>query len=643
MLPLFSPNQFYNKWGTALLGLCLSLNTFSQTAPLTPTPSVEYPGILDSLEKLIQIDNTKLNKKNELLIKANKTLQNTNGLSSIDLDPDFLNSVILHSSPAYVKLASGNRCLFFHALINDLLRGPEGKIKNILITFQNKNQQYDSALMTKKDFINSVVSTECPESSSLIDQFQIKNLDKTISSANFDHPTSQEQCHSNFGEWLTNSKTAYFCKLHEFMKEAIAGQGEPSDLPQRMAITKILEKKLSPPQKDYLETLCDSLDHEENFCQDFLNVSFWSKIAIGAENKIFAEDICSQVMGTKTLTQDQLKQCLAKMRKENDLCLYPSGRSQGLTPMPQCDNLATALNYSSLRSDYRDCPVSSDQQIITNMGRILLNISKESVQPVSGACSTISTGVTFEFNKRFNNDEGWKLEACYEDALAEKEVCQKIFYGSYGDQSASITHTVADILRKTRGADQTLKCKMVDSEDYNPILLEFKSGCYIIYDRSKCFISQCKTKIIYNDRTIDHIKIKNRVAIDYFPTSIANERFSQHYLLTRDYRQNGRSLNSLIGINSFFKKSKKGIIHGVGCAEDLLPSFFKNQAFNQCSPLPFIIDGMIRENDKTVFVTRTALDSLQAPRLINWSLVFSAVKSYQRIHPLRLWTLYGLD
>ncbi len=643
MLPLFSPNQFYKKYGMALLGLCLSFSSFSQTTPLTPPPSVEYPGILESLEKLIQIDNTKIIKKTDLLIKANKVLQNATGISSIELDPDFLNSIILHSSPAYVKLASGSRCLFFHALINDLLKGHEGKIKNIIITYQNKNQQYESGILLKKDFMNNVVASECPESAALIDQFQIKNLDKTIASANFEQPTGKEQCHIAFGDWLTNSKTPYFCKLHEFIKEVKTGLGDPSDLAQRTAISKILEKKLSPPQQDYLETLCESLDHEENFCQDFLNVSFWTKVAIGSENKIYAEDICSQVMGTNNLTPDQLKQCLSKMRKENDLCLYPAGRSQGLTPMPQCDTLATALNYSSMRSDYRDCPVSSDQQIITNMGRILLNISKEPLAPVTGPCSAISTGVTFEFNKRFNNDEGWKLEACYDDAIAEKEVCQKIFYGSYGNQPESLTNVVADILKKTRGADQSVKCKMVDSEDYNSILLEFKSGCYIVFDRSKCFVSQCKTKIIYNDRIINHIKLKNRVAIDYFPSSISNERFSQHYLLTRDYRQNGRSLNSLIGINGFFKKSKKGIIHGVGCAEDLLPSFFKTQAFNQCSPLPFIIDGMIRENDKTIFVTRTALDSLQAPRLINWSLVFSAVKSYQRIHPLRLWTLYGLD
>jgi hypothetical protein len=124
---------------------------------------------------------------------------------------------------------------------------------------------------------------------------------------------------------------------------------------------------------------------------------------------------------------------------------------------------------------------------------------------------------------------------------------------------------------------------------------------------------------------------------------VNDERFSQNYILTRDYKQNGRSLNNISGILAFFKKKRDGIIHGVGCAEEILPSFFKVKAMNQCTPLPFIIDGMIRENDKTVFVTRTGVDSLQAPRLISWSLIYSAVKSYQNAHPLRLWTLYGLD
>lgn len=643
MLPLFWRNQRYKLPGTALLGLCLSFSSLAQTTPIPTPPSVEYPGMLESLEKLIQIDNTKYAKKNDLLIKSGATLADFSTVSGIELDPDYLNSIILHSDPGYVKLASSSKCMFYDTIINDLLKNADGRLKSVFITYVNKNKERESAVVQKKDFINRVVGQECPQTATLINEFQVKNLDKTIKSTNFDPPSGKDQCHNVYLDWLNNPRAPYFCKLHEYMKEARLNQGDPKDLQQRKAVSKILEGKLNLSQRDYLENLCENLDHEELFCEEFLNVSFWSKVANGFENKIYAEDICTKVMGTSTLSDIQLKQCIARLRKENDLCLYPGGRSQGLQPAPQCDTLGTALNFSSFRSDYRDCPISSDQQAVTNMGRLLLNISKEKIAEYNGPCSAISSGVTFDFNKRFDNDENWKLEACYNDALAEKEVCYKTYFGSYGTAPESYNMVVANILRNTRGADENLKCTMVDSEDYNPLLLQYKSGCYIIFERNKCFISQCKHKVLYNDRAIDYIKLKNRVTLDYFPSNVVDERFSQNYIMTKDYRQNGRPLNNLSSINAFFKKGKKGVIHGVGCAEELLPSFFKTRSFNQCTPLPFIIDGIIRENDKTVFVTRSAVDSLQAPRLMSWSLIYSAVKSYQRIHPLRLWTLYGLD
>ena len=645
MWPLFLQNQRYNYLGTALLGLCLSFSSVAQTTPIPTPPSVDYPGMIESLEKLIQIDNTKFTKKNDLLIKSGNSMGDFGSVSAVELDPDYLNSIILHSDPGYVKLASSGKCMFYDAIINDLLKNAEGKLKTVFITYVNKNKERESAVILKKDFINKVVSAECPATAKLINEFQVKNLDQTIKTTNFDPPTGKDQCHNAYLDWLNNPRAPYFCKLHEFIKEARLSQGDPKDLQQRKAISNILDQKLGVANKDYLENLCENFDHEELFCEDFLNVSFWSKVANGFENKIYAEDICTKVLNSNSpnLSDVQLKQCMARLRKENDLCLYPGGRNQGLLPAPQCDTLATALNFSSMRADYKDCPASSDQQAVTNMGRILLNISKEKIAPFNGPCSTISSGVTFEFNKRFDNDENWKLEACYDDPMAEKEVCYKTYFGQYGTSPESYNVVVANILRKTRGADESIKCEMIDSEDYNPLLLQYKSGCYIIYERNKCFVSQCKHKILYNDRTIDLIRMKNRVTLDYFPTNVVDERFSQNYILTRDYRQNGRPLNNLSSINAFFKKPKKGVIHGVGCAEDLLPSFFKTRGFNQCTPLPFIIDGVIRENDKTVFVTRSAVDSLQAPRLISWSLVYSAVKSYQRTHPLRIWTLYGLD
>src|SRR5690606_13996261 len=134
---------------------------------------------------------------------------------------------------------------------------------------------------------------------------------------------------------------------------------------------------------------------------------------------------------------------------------------------------------------------------------------------------------------------------------------------------------------------------------------------------------ECKHKIIYNDRPIDLITIKGRANIPYYPLTVREERFSQNYLLTHDFKKNGRKMINLSSIQKFFKKKKSGIVHGIGCAEDLLPGFFKAQTINQCTPLPFIISGILNEKDNVVFVTRTAVDSLQAPRLISWSSILS--------------------
>lgn len=602
---------------------------------------MSYPGVIQTFEKLIQVDGERFKKRADGLTKSGRIFNPSQDVTSLDLEFDFLNSIILHSQPGYIKLASMNKCRFYDTILTDLLRSAEGKIKNVMVTYVNKKNERESAIVAKKDFLAKVVSLECPETQNLINKFQIKNLDETLKDTTFEMPTGREQCENIHLAWLNNPKTPYLCQIHEYIQEANLGGGDASDLNQRRAVAKILTGKLNPTQRDYLDNLCGHLDDSKIFCQDFLNVSFWNKIANGYEDKIFAEDICKQAVGNN-LNDNSLKACLARMKKESDLCLYPATK-EGLSPRMECDSLSLALNHSSLRSTYRDCPGQSDQHGVTNLARIILNVSKEAVKPFEGSCSTISTGEAFNFNQRYDNDENWKMEACYFDRTLEREVCQKTFYGRYGAHPESYNEVVANIIRKTRGADASLKCEMVSSAVYNPLLLKYKSGCHIIFEKDQCFISECKHRIIYNDRTVDTIKVKNHISLEYFATAVKNERTSQHYLLTTDFKQNGRPLRNLSSMISFFTKSKKGIIHGVGCGEDLLPSFFKMQAMNQCTPIPFIIDGMIREDNKTVFVTRSALDSLQAPRLVSWSQIFSTVKNYQRLHPLRLWTMYGLD
>lgn len=599
---------------------------------------MDYPGILQSLEKLIQIDNTLLAKKRAQLVKNGKGFIDLKGATNIELDVDYLNSVILHSDPGYIRLASSNKCRFYDTLINDLLKNAEGKIKDVIVTYTNKAGTVDSGIITKKDFLNVVVARECPQSQKLIDEFQVKNLEQTIKSTTFDIPTGIEQCRTLLLDWVNNTRTPYYCKLHEFMKEAALGAGDPADLANRQAIAKIVEKKLNLTQREYIENLCQNLDSEKMFCDQFLNVSFWSKVAGGYADKVFAEDIC----GERT-SDAGLRQCVARLRRENDLCLYPTGRNTGLTPQPDCESLSTALNHSNLKSSYRDCASSSDQQTVTTLARLVLHLQKEKPGNFQGPCSAVSSGVSLEFNRKNNNDEVWRLEACYPDQFKAREVCLKTFFGGYANDPQSYTNVVAGILRITRGTDPTMTCTMVDSEDYNPLLLQYKSGCYIIYDRKECFIQQCKHKILLNDRPIDFIALKNRVNFDLFPSSIRDERYSMHYVLTNGLRYVPKTMTNLSAMKNYFKRSKIGIVYGIGCAEDILPAFFRSQHFNQCTPLPFVIDGMLNEGDKTVLVTRTGADSSTAPRLVSWSYIFSGVKGYQKAHPLRQWMLYGLD
>lgn len=633
-----SPRKFLIAATATLIS---ALQLWAQTTALQTPKTTAYPGILETFEKLIQIDNTRFKKKTDQLTKTGKTLSDASLVNNLDLEPDFMNSLILHSDPGYLKLAGQGKCRFYDTIITDLLRTTEGKLKNVIVTYVNRKSEREISVLNKKDFLQKVVGIECPESLAMINAMSVKNLDTTLKKIAFELPSSEEQCHSIHLNWLNNPHTPYLCQIHEYITEASMNGGDPSDLPQRKSVSRVLEQKIPAVNREYLANICNHLDNEKLFCQDFLFVSFWNKVASNQASKIYAEGICKKALKSGTLTDMQMRECLSRIKKESDICLYPANPT-ALVPQMECDLLSTALNYTSFRSDYNDSPVNSDQLGVTNMGRIILNANKTPVRPYEGPGSVISAAETFIFNAGFDNEEKWQLQACFDNQISGQEVCQQVVLGKYLGLRQSYTTVIEDILKRTRGAEQGVMCDMVSESEYNPLLLKFKSGCHIVY-APDCQISRCPHKIMFNDRQITHIKLKSEMSIDYFPLNIPSERTSQHYLLANDFKKGAKSMNNLSSIISFFKKSRKGVIHGVGCAEELLPTFFKIRTMNQCSPLPFIIDGIVRSDDKSVLVTRTAIDSLQAPRLISWSNVFSAVKSYQILHPMRLWTMYGMD
>lgn len=624
---------------------------FAQSIP-TPLQAPEtskYPGVYESFEKIISFDEQRFDAKAKELAKAPQTLADIKDVQQVDIDPDFMNSLILNSPSAYLKLASKDRCAFYNTLIADLLKTKEGKVERVFVQYQNKQEQNITAVVPKQDFLNKSVLQACPEASALISKFQIKVMDQTIRETNFEIPSNIEQCESTYLTWLSDSKTPYWCQIHELLQETAQGSTVPAaDFRRkkaedsRIAIGKILRGKLSDVQQDFLRNFCSNADNSKSFCSEFFATNFFSKVVEKTKPDIYIKDICQEALGKTVWSPMVLKECVRKLRLEQEACFWGSHENSGLAPQPRCDHLSLALNYSSLNAEYDDCPRYSDQMGITNMARVLRHIEKQPVGSFQGFCSVLSAGTVFEFNKKYDNEEVWKASMCYEDPVENIEKCLPVFFGDYASSTASLTTVVNEILFRTKGAAKDAKCEIVKKADWNPNILKYRYGCQIIVDENNCGMGRCSYKIIHNEKELKGLKIKEGLPLDYFPTDLMNEKYSQTYILQKDAQRKMKIVNTLPGMKEFFKANPKGILHGIGCAEDLQPGFFKKVTFNQCSPLPFIIDGIVSEGDRAALITRSAADNIHAPRLISWSSIYSAVKTYQYHHPVKQWTLYAI-
>lgn len=630
--------------------MVLVVPSLSAQTPLATPITTKYPGVFESFEKMIQFDETRFDAKSKELSDANKTLTELKDINSVDIDPDFMNSLILNSPTGYLKLAGRDRCAFYDTMITDLLRTKEGKIERVFIQYQDKDGQNISAAVTKKDFLDRIVYQTCPKTRETIAQFQIKVIDSTIKATNFEIPNNREQCEFIFNSWSDDSKTPYWCQIHELLEETAQWTKNPSlrnpqqkaQQDNRMAIARILRKKMTDTQQDYIRNFCSHANNSKLFCDEFFSTNFFAKVLDGSRSDIYVKDICQNALNKTVWSPAVLKECVRKLKDDQDACMWGDFETTGLSPRPRCDHLSLALNYSSLEANYQDCPRYSDHQGVTNISRLIRHLDKPPVLPYTGFCSSIVAGTVFEFNRRYGNEDQWKAAVCYLDRVEEKERCLPVFYGDYGTSAASLTKVVAEVLYRTKGASKDVSCKIVRQSVWNPNLLEYRYGCHILFDENNCGLGQCAHKVIYNEKEVKGLKVREGLSMDYFPTNLTNEKYSQTYILQKDALKKMKSIQTLTSLKAFFKENTNGILHGIGCAEDLLPTFFKKRNFNQCSPLPFTVDGVIAEGDRVVLVTRSAADSLHAPRLISWSLIYSAVRTYQHHHPIKQWTLNAI-
>ena len=243
--------------------------------------------------------------------------------------------------------------------------------------------------------------------------------------------------------------------------------------------------------------------------------------------------------------------------------------------------------------------------------------------------------------KKNDNEFAWKIQLCYEDKIYSREVCHNTILDDVESSDESLTKVVAKIMHKTRGTPKDMPCSFTPQERYKPMMLEYQSGCHIIYP-SNCNSINCDFKIIHNEREVKHITRKNGVEFDYVPNSLRRDKYSQNMQFNSQKEMRVKHIDNLTQLMTHFENHKKSIIHGIGCASELLPTHFKTQYVGECRPITFIVDGTLKKDELVSLIVRTSLDDLHSPRIISWSSIYSAVTTYQTHHPMNQWSMYAV-
>lgn len=617
------------------------------------SPKSKYLGVFETIDQILRLDNKSYQ---SLMTEINKNplvLTTLDKLEGVKLDPVFLRSIIFHSPTKYIDISSENQCRFYSMLENSLLTRPGFDGRSIPIQYKRKGETL-SGIVPFKDFFAYIYKTKCSSNRDINKLFLPNNVKKTVEAFEFKIPNNQAECYQIFEEWKSNDYIAPFCKMAENIK---LGKLRESQLPSIQTNDILLRRKfrteilrgnnykdiLGEYKSDYLAHLCENLGSRQLFCSKYLTKSFWKKSNTLANSPTALQFKCKSLLNKKDITADMIRLCANRFTLEDEVCQYlGSNMFPALTPMPNCNHQSTALNIGKLVTNYRDCPGKIENSGIVNSTRLIFHLNKSRIDSQAENCDTIPTKTFLNFQVQNKNEDIWKPRICYADPFNEnKEKCLQVLLADIDYEKYTEKKIIAEILRIKLDAPRKLDCKSASKDEYKPDRLKWKFGCFMVYDPENCSRNYCPKTIYYQNKKVEGIEYKGAVAFDYFPNVIRDDQKSFAYVLEEARKYRRKAIRSVTDLKYYINLSDSSVVHGVGCAEDLLPTHFRKYRMNQCTPIPFLIDGLLEEKFRYFVSIRTSIDDIHSPRMVSWYNVFNSVKNFNKFQPINHWTLYG--
>lgn len=618
------------------------------------------PGLFESLEKIISLDNTESTTwKNTVTTSETELQEKVRTGTTFFLAPEFLQSLLFNASAQQLTIISHNPCALTDYVWLDQLHHGKGKLTTVPLLYSPNKASYSTLWVSRQTWAKYLMTSQCKKSEDMAYLFSASNINATLSQFQMQFPKDESSCRKQLDNTLKDEKTPYYCYLYsaaikgEISLEMLKNNSNKHknlDGKKKLVLQSLKVKELLGNEKfDYLRNMCENINNEEKYCSYFFTSDFWKKKIINKNFNSLLQPMCP------TLSANE---CTDKINRNNNYCLWSMLDYPGLLPRSSCQESSTALNYSKININFRDCPGKLNNVNITNASRILLHFGYDKIlfaknnklQPPDqlwspeDICSANIATTFLDFVHKIQWDDVWTSKVCFEDKLQRKNFCAPYLMSNIANSAFSLPSTISEILKKAKRMDKSYTCQILDYKKFDNQLLKYRTGCWILAPTTG-ELTSTSFKVVVDDREQrDVFSIQGSVYFPYQSFMNANQYHNFQFKIEKELGIKSFNIKTLPSLIAFLQKPQT-IAHGVGCLEELLPDYFPATTINSCKPMSFIIAGFIPSKNlaEAAIVVHTAIDEFASPRLIPWHQVASAVESYQKLHPQLSWSLYGLE
>jgi hypothetical protein len=629
-----------------LLKLSISFAILGQAQVAWPT-SMPESGLIQRFESLLKTNTANLKQK-----KSDKK-QIIPASAKIELTAAQLEEIIFFSPNNQLDLYLNNNCSLYTFMSKNVLYIKNRPLEFVEVNLIEKDKK-TKATIPLNLFLENYYKKNCKLSFKQKDFFEVGRLKKTLTKLTPKLPVNKTQCQNQWKSWRNNINTEHICAITTQIEnankaEAYLNSNPSLNLSERSQVNSLRRernrylKEFNELQRSYFTNLCKNYDNEEKFCQSYSKQDYWTKITNFEKPQYKVAWKCKQILKKEKLSKAQLNSCIRRIRKNSLLCTMAGARKNSVIyPMPECSEISDALSASRLNNDYHDCPSKIGNAGVVNIFRILSHFKKGKATQNPVGCIFPSYAAIYELYLASKEEAKWPLQICYKDILTKKEKCSPFVPGNHVSDPYAQNNVVSDILFKSKIETTRPKCKVISKDEFNPKRLTYKTGCWVVPQFKECQEYNCPQIAVVDNKEGLKLYTKGDLSFNYFKNLYNSKIPTLNKRIIEEYGLKVRPISSLTSARFFLDSKKNGIIHGIGCAEDLNPIAFKYKGLGNCTPLPFIVDGHITQNNKVNFIFRSALDDVHSPRIIQWARIFSAISRYAEQHPLKTWNLHGL-